>query len=181
MLCWEEAGVRKASNYLADLICIIMLASIPREISNVTAAGLLWLISYLVFPNYWETCLVFFFFPLEHFVSCGSGLFPLLIYTHDTFTGEWDIIMTHSLQVFPVSLGLSLLSPVKGKEFLGPWHTFVPISTAPVRSSVCWSALNLDKYLRATCSGAVSRYNPSGFLIRGQISESTSPCICFCK
>lgn len=42
----------------------------------------------------------------------------------------------------------------------------------------CWSALNHEKYLRATSSGTLRRYSPAGFQIRGQMSESSSQYIC---
>lgn len=38
-----------------------------------------------------------FLFPLEHFVLCVYGLFPPHIYIKNRFTGEWDIVVTHSL------------------------------------------------------------------------------------
>lgn len=58
--------MRKACNYLSNLICITLLAWIPREFSNVTAAGFLSLISYLflllLFLPSWAFFLVYVWF-----------------------------------------------------------------------------------------------------------------------
>lgn len=162
ILCWEEAEMREASDYLSNLICVTLLAWIPSEFTDVTAAEFCWLICYLVLlllflPSSTLWLMFVWFIP-------SSGLHKEQIY--------WGMRHFH----YTLHLGL-LCQPgtihalsCEWERRPGSWHVSVPISTAAALSSICWSALTHKKYLRATSLDALNTYSPTGFQIRGQTS-----------
>lgn len=161
--------LREASDYFSNLIYMTLLAWVPREFSNVTAAGFCWLICYLVLlvflPSWalWLMCV--WFIP-------SSCLYKEQIYWG---TGHLHYMLPLGVLCQPGTIHVLSCERERGP---GSWHISVPISTAAALSSICWSALNHKKYLRATSSGALSRGSPTGFQVRGQTSESSSPYIC---
>lgn len=134
-------------NYPSNFICMTMQAWISRKFSR-DCSRILFIDLFFVFSFFLFLFSFFFFFlPLEHLGSCVSVLLHSYLYQWQIYWGAGCLHYT-----LPSAL-LCWPWPIQALSYereWGPrsWHISVTITSSAALSSICWPALNHEKYLR---------------------------------